>query len=51
MARGDALVEDVLPLLDELLTDDVDAYAAGRLRTMRERYAGFIERAGRRARL
>jgi hypothetical protein len=51
MARGDALVEDVLPLLDELLTDEVDAYAAGRLRTMRERYAGFIERAGQRARL
>ena len=51
MARGDALVEDVLPVLDELLTDEVDSYAAGRLRTMRERYAGFIERAGRRARL
>lgn len=51
MARGDALVEDVLPLLDELLTDDIDTYAAGRLRTMRERYAGFIERAAQRARL
>jgi hypothetical protein len=51
MARGDALIEDVLPVLDELLTDDVDAYAAGRLRAMRERYAGFIERATQRARL
>ena len=51
MARGDALVEDVLPVLDGLLTDDVDAYAAGRLRSMRERYAAFIERAGQRARL
>lgn len=51
MARGDALVEDVLPLLDELLTDDIDAYAAARLRAMRERYARFIERAAQRARI
>jgi hypothetical protein len=51
MARGDALVQDVLPVLDELLTDDVDAYAAGRLREMRERYSAFIDRVSKRARL
>src|ERR1700758_1198753 len=39
MARGDALVEDVLPLLEEELTDGLDSYAAGRLQQMRERYS------------
>jgi hypothetical protein len=49
MARGDALVEDLLPILDELLTDEIDAYAASRFRAMRDRYAGFIERSAQRA--
>lgn len=51
MARGPALVEDVLPVLDGLLTDEVDAYAASRLSAMRERYSAFIASAERRAAL
>lgn len=47
MARGRALVEDVLPVLEPALTDELDAYAAQRLRTMLERYAQFIERTQR----
>ncbi len=51
MARGEALVEDVLPVLDGAVTAQVDAYAAGRLDDMREKYAEFIARVeGRRAR-
>ena len=49
MARGTALVEDVLPVLEETLTDDLDAYAAQRLASMRERYADFIARSEARA--
>jgi hypothetical protein len=45
MARGAALVEDVLPVLDEAVTVDLDAHAATRLAAMRERYADFIARA------
>lgn len=44
MARGRALVEDVLPVLEPALTDELDAYAAQRLRTMIERYQPFIDR-------
>ena len=44
MARGTTLVKDVLPLLEGALDDRVDAHAAERLRAMRERYAGYIER-------
>ena len=44
VARGPALVHDVLPVLDELITDDLDAHAARRLADMRERYAGYIAR-------
>jgi len=46
MARGIALVEDVLPVLDEGVRADIDGYAAGRLGEMRERYADYIARAG-----
>jgi hypothetical protein len=49
MARGQALVEDVLPVLEEGLTPDLDSYAAERLAQMRERYAGYIARAQSRA--
>src|SRR5918998_803638 len=42
MARGQALVEDVLPVLEAAITPEVDGYAAGRLREMREKYAEFI---------
>ena len=49
MARGRALVNDVLPLLEEELGRDLDAYAAERLQVMRERYASYIERERKRA--
>jgi hypothetical protein len=48
MARGPALVDDVLPVLEAGLRPDIDAYATERLAAMCERYAGFIERARRR---
>jgi hypothetical protein len=44
MARGTALVRDVLPLLEQELTSDLDGHAADRLNVMRERYAAFIAR-------
>lgn len=44
MARGVALVEDVLPVLEEGLTSDLDGYAWDRLQRMRERYALYIAR-------
>ena len=44
MARGTALVRDILPLLEQELTAQLDGHAAGRLDTMRERYAAFIAR-------
>ncbi|MEA2298805.1 MAG: hypothetical protein QOF77_1741 [Solirubrobacteraceae bacterium] len=45
MARGPALVEDVLPVLEETLTEELDAHAARRLAAMSERYSDFIARA------
>jgi hypothetical protein len=50
MARGRALVSEVLPLLDPQLVTARDEYAAARLREMCERYAGFIERERERGR-
>jgi hypothetical protein len=44
MARGRALVRDVLPLLEQDLHGDLDGYATSRYDAMCERYAGFIER-------
>lgn len=44
MMRGRPLVRDLLPLLQQELQPDVDAYAAGRFALMVERYAAFIER-------
>ncbi len=44
MARGRALVNTVLPLLEAELDEGLDAYAAERLATMRQRYAGYIDR-------
>jgi hypothetical protein len=49
MARGRALVEDVLPLLEQELTPDLDGYAWERLAQMRERYASYIARVRSRA--
>jgi hypothetical protein len=44
MARGRPLVRDVLPLLEAVHVEELDAHAADRLAAMRERYAGYIER-------
>jgi hypothetical protein len=49
MARGPALVEDVLPVLEAALTPELDDYAAQRMTAMCDRYADFIARARRRA--
>lgn len=42
MARGSALAEDVLPVVESVLTDEVDTHVAARVRDMRERYAAFF---------
>lgn len=42
MARGAALVEDVLPVLEQANIAEIDAYAAQRLRDMKDRYADYI---------
>jgi hypothetical protein len=44
MARGAALAEDVLPLVEATLTDDIDSHVAGRIRDMRGKYADFFAR-------
>jgi hypothetical protein len=45
MARGTALVRDVLPLLDQAFdSETLDGHAAARLAQMRDRYAAFIAR-------
>jgi hypothetical protein len=44
MARGRALVEDLLPLLEADITAERDAHSAERFRLMCERYAPVIER-------
>ena len=45
MARGPALVRDVLPLLEDGFASEVlDEHAAGRFAQMCDRYAGFIAR-------
>jgi hypothetical protein len=44
MARGRALVRDLLPLLEQELHPELDGHAASRFATMCERYAAFIER-------
>jgi hypothetical protein len=51
MARGAALVQDVLPVLVAGLAPEVDGPATARLQEMLERYASFIERERRRAAL
>jgi hypothetical protein len=44
MARGRALVEDLLPLLEHHLGPELDGHAFARLEAMRERYSGYIAR-------
>lgn len=48
MARGPALVEDLLPILEESLVPELDVHATSRFQAMCERYADYI--AGIRAR-
>ena len=47
MARGRGLVEDVLPVIEDAITPEVDAHAAARLAAMCEHYAEYIARARR----
>ncbi len=49
MARGRALVRDVLPLLEAELSPELDAYAHTRFSAMCERYSDFINRERRRS--
>jgi hypothetical protein len=44
MARGPALVHEVLPILEQRLDDGLDGHAASRLRAMCARYSSYIER-------
>jgi hypothetical protein len=44
MARGPALVHDVLPVLEAQLGPALDGHAAARLAEMQERYAAYISR-------
>ncbi|HEX4363139.1 MAG TPA: hypothetical protein VHZ75_01215 [Solirubrobacteraceae bacterium] len=44
VARGPVLVEEILPLLDELVVPELDAHAAGRLAELHERYGAYISR-------
>jgi hypothetical protein len=50
MARGPALVHDLLPVLEQDLLPVLDGHAAGRLQVMRERYASYIARERQRER-
>jgi hypothetical protein len=44
MARGRALVDDVLPVLEEALVPRLDGHASARFEAMLERYSGYIAR-------
>jgi hypothetical protein len=44
MARGTALVRDILPILEAASVETLDRHAGDRLRTMLERYGPVIER-------
>ena len=44
MARGRALVDDVLPILEQELDGGIDGHATERLAEMRRRYGAYIER-------
>ena len=44
MARGDALAEDVLPVVEGVLTADIDDHVLGRIEDMRNKYADFFAR-------
>ena len=42
MARGAALAEDVLPVVESVLTEEIDAHVLERIRDMRMKYADFF---------
>jgi hypothetical protein len=44
MARGAALAEDVLPVVEAVLTDEIDTHVLGRIGDMRDKYADFFRR-------
>lgn len=44
MARGRALIEDVLPVLEDSLSAEVDGHASERFTAMCETYADYIAR-------
>jgi hypothetical protein len=44
MARGDALAEDVLPVVESVLTADMDDHVLSRIAEMRSNYADFFAR-------
>src|ERR1700737_531387 len=46
MARGAALAEDVLPVVEAVLTDEIDSHVAERVGEMRQKYADFFPRHG-----
>ena len=50
MARGKALVTDILPLLEGALHDQLDGHATARLTAMTDRYAAYIARERARSR-
>lgn len=48
MARGPALVHDLLPILEADLREELDGHAAARFRAMQDRYRDVIARERRR---
>jgi hypothetical protein len=42
MARGAALAEDVLPVVESVLTEEIDAHVLERISDMRVKYADFF---------
>jgi hypothetical protein len=44
MARGAALAEDVLPVVEGVLSEEVDGHVAARVRAMKETYKDFFAR-------
>jgi 16S rRNA (guanine527-N7)-methyltransferase len=44
MARGVALAEDVLPVVESVLSDEIDTHVSTRIREMRDAYAEYFAR-------
>lgn len=44
MARGVALAEDVLPVVESVLTDEIDTHVSARIRDMRASYVEYFAR-------